>query len=542
MELGVDNCLTHRNVDIVCMRGNQVVGAGGVFFKQSDAISGVRYIVATRDVGGNDPLGARRTGDDEGTSYIVGLNSAGEAETIDGVTVALLDSRNGRVLARLFGRCTGDDLVDRAGGSWRCISRATCAARNYRRVAGDCVRYQEDECASEQGFYQGKCVTPRLLAHCAIRGLVLNPGANRCDMGSSIRCPTGQLYHTARRQCVNARGDPMTCLSYGFGHSTGRGVAMCSAMPDAIQCDNSGGVLDSVSGSTTNGQCIIATTACTDVGYQAKDMRCVASVAGDCAGTQGFDNGKCVTPTLPLQCANRERTPSTFFVLNVTGNGCETHSACADAGYRIDNFACKAYEAGDCTGTQGFDNGRCVTPTLPTQCAHRERTASDVFFVLNMMGNGCQTNTSCANAGYRVDNFTCKASRAEDCLGSEGFNGVDKCLVAPSTVAHCTNRGAYILNVTQDGCVMSDNCGTGNVVNLAGDACIVRLTNADCDSRSGDMSTRVNHAGNNCEPHTIGPCDEGFTLNGARNACVAVAGLPMTCLTFGLGHPDGSGM
>ena len=178
---------------------------------------------------------------------------------------------------------------------------------------------------------------------------------------------------------------------------------------------------------------------CATSGYKVDLGACVAKVGTDCTGTQGLEDGKCITASTAKHCTDRGA-----FVLNQATTGCQTSGACEGEGYKVVSDACVAKVGTDCTGAQGLEDGKCITASTAKHCTDRGA------FVLNQATTGCQTSGACEGEGYKVVSDACVAKVGTDCTGEQGFES-GKC-VAATTAKHCTDRGAFILNKAKTGC------------------------------------------------------------------------------------------
>ena len=326
------------------------------------------------------------------------------------------------------------------------------------------------DCTGTRGFDEndgkGKCVeAPRDPRHCKAASKVLRFDTRGCQMESD--CTTSG-YKVESDACVaKVSGDCMGEQGFHAGK--------CVAVPrDARHCQAVGKVLQfDTRGCQPSG-------ACTTSGYKVESGACVAKVGADCTSEQGFENGKCITATTAKHCTDRGA-----FILNRAMTGCQTESDCTTSGYRVVSGACVAQMgADDCTGTQGFESGQCITATTGQHCQNRGD------FVLNMMADeGCQPSAECTGVGYKVESGACVAQMASDCTGTQGFES-GKCITA-STTKHCTDRGAFILNKATTGCQTESDCTTSGY-KVQSDACVAKVA-GDCNRHAGLRVGQVYH-------------------------------------------------
>ncbi|MBC6498061.1 MAG: hypothetical protein GDA54_07095, partial [Alphaproteobacteria bacterium GM7ARS4] len=339
-------------------------------------------------------------------------------------------------------------------------------------IAAGRFLFLESDCAHRQGFHGGQCITPTEARHCQVRQRVLNRFGNACQFHSACEDEGHRVVsHTCQARTADA------CMG-NEGFESG----VCVDSANAQQCANRGAFVLAFDGSKgcvassacadegyrivahacvanlatnctgsqgfTMGRCIAPTSAshcasrggdtyvytigedgcerqsaCEGLGYRIVESACVANLATNCTGSQGFTMGRCVAPTSASHCANRG---GDTYVYNIGEDGCERQSACEGLGYRIVAHACVANLATNCTGSQGFTMGRCITPTSASHCANR---GGDTY-VYSIGEDGCERQSACEGLGYRIVESACVANLATNCTGSQGFT-MGRC-VAPT--------------------------------------------------------------------------------------------------------------
>ena len=401
-----------------------------------------------------------------------------------------------------------------------CQSSAECTGAGYKVVSGACVASEASDCTNEQGFEAGKCITASTTKHCTDRGaFILNKATTGCQTARACtrlgyKVESGACVAQVASDCTGEQGfEAGKCITASTTkHCTDRGAFILNRAMTGCQtartCTRLGykvvlnACVDKVASDCTSeqgfesGRCITATTGqhcqnrgdfvlnimadegcqssaeCTTSGYKVESGACVAQASGDCTGTQGFDDGKCITATMGEHCANRGD-----FALNMmTDEGCQSSTECTDAGYKIVSGACVAKVGRDCTGEQGFAGGRCITASTVQHC--RARGGS---FLLNRATTGCELASDCTGAGYKIVSNACVVSVAGDCTGRQGFAG-GRCITA-STVKHCTDRGAFVLNQATTGCQTESDCTTAGY-KVVSNACVASVA-GDCTGEQG---------------------------------------------------------
>ncbi|MBC6497210.1 MAG: hypothetical protein GDA54_02670, partial [Alphaproteobacteria bacterium GM7ARS4] len=491
-----------------------------------------------------------------------------------------------------MGRCiaptSASHCANRAGATYvynigedGCERQSACEGQGRKVSSHACVASEAHDCVGMQGFENGRCIAPSTATHCVARGLVLNVEGNGCILSTvcegaghqlgkeghvgrcvlaslpQVNCHAddeesvpskvcadifkgrcilvNQVLARDRKSCdkgdeCKAQGYKVldnACVAKAAGDCTGtQGFAdgKCIMARQASHCVPRGLVLNKMSDGCE------ANTACEGQGYKVSDNACVAKAAGDCTGTQGFADGKCIMARQVSHCVPRG------FVLNKMGDGCEANTACEGQGYKVVDNVCVAKAVGDCTGTQGFTNGRCIIARQVSHCVPRG-------LVLNKMGDGCEANTACEGQGYKVVDNACVASQPRDCRHHQGFDD-GKC-ITPSKVAHCKAYGdgtgaKFVLSIEGNKCQTPRECQSKgyrpqgytcvratlsycvSYRNLGFDVdkgtCIVPQKTADCQHEPGFVVTRL---GSGCQ--TESDClDEGYKIT--NGICVVKTG------------------
>ena len=342
-----------------------------------------------------------------------------------------------------------------------CQTSGACEGEGYKVESDACVAKVGTDCTGTFGFESGKCVPASTVKHCTDRGaFVLNKAMTGCQTSGACE---GEGYKVESDACVaKVWGD---CISGEQGFANGK----CVVKPqDAGHCQAVGKVLQfDMEGCQPS-------DACTTSGYKVRASACVAKVPGDCTGAQGFENGMCIEPTTVQHCKNR----SSDFILDLAKTGCQSEDACNRTGHVVEFDTCVVKL---CTGTQGYDSdsGQCIRPTTGQHCRNRGD------FILNIKVNeGCQRPAQCTAAGYKIKvvSHACVAKVGTDCSGTEGL-AAGRC-VAPTEAVHCTNRGAYILNVNLDSCQTQTECTTAGY-RVMGGSCVGMNIASDCTGEQG---------------------------------------------------------
>ena len=208
--------------------------------------------------------------------------------------------------------------------------------------------------------------------------------------------------------------------------------------------------------------------------------------ATDCSGEAGFLGGKCtvqVFQAAPCRAAGDK-------VLQNDGSGCQSTIECFDEGYKVDTAAGKCVNKipTDCGGRDGFDAGKCVMPddlTSFRQCLNRGNG-----WVLNAVGlGGCQLESDCTNAGYRVDNGFCRVQEdVRGCDITEVLTDDGRC-AAPINGGQCRDKDStLLLSRAGDECQTAAQCAMDGY-KVVGDECVDKV-GADCTGAEGLASGR----------------------------------------------------
>ncbi|MBC6445296.1 MAG: hypothetical protein GDA50_07720, partial [Alphaproteobacteria bacterium GM202ARS2] len=453
--------------------------------------------------------------------------------------------------------CTdrGTFVLNKVGGGG-CQMSGACETDGYKIVAGECVAQVAGECTGVQGFApsggggKGRCIAATTAKHCTDRGaLVLNKvGGGGCQ--TSDDC-TGAGYKVESNTCV-AQGATDCTGAQGFAPSGGKGK--CIAATTVKHCTDRGAfVLNKVGG----GGCQMSGV-CETSGYKVVSDECVAKVAGDCTGTQGFQAGKCVAD--PRDATHCQAVGKVLRIITI---GCESAKACTDAGYKVVDHACAFYVPGECGGTLGFSNGRCVvSPRHPIFCQQVGR-------VLQFDGVGCEPEKACTDSGYKVKSHACVAKVAGDCKGAEEGFAAGKCVALPTDATHCLAVGK-VLQFDTIGCEAEKACTDDGykvesntcVVQVAGDCknaqgfesgkCIAPTTAKHCTDRGSYVFNKVGGGGcqtsddcsgagykvvgDECVAKVAGDCtgaEEGFDPDDGGGRCVAQPSKVKHCKAVG---------
>ncbi|MBC6445297.1 MAG: hypothetical protein GDA50_07725 [Alphaproteobacteria bacterium GM202ARS2] len=371
----------------------------------------------------------------------------------------------------------------RGGG---CRLSDDCTQAGYKVESHTCLAKVAGDCTDTQGFAHDKCIAATTVKHCTDRGAYIfnKVGGGGCRVPDACE---NDGYKVVGHECVSRVASECTGVQ-GFEDG------MCLDATTIKQCIDRGRefVLSRVDG----GGCL-TTDACEAGGYKvAFGETCISKAAADCTGTQGFENGLCIVATEVKHCTDRGS-----FILNKQRDGCQIESACEADGYKVVSNACSDQLAGDCTGTQGFETGKCIAATTVKQCTDR-----GAFILDSVGGGGCQTSTTCTANGYKVVSDACVFKVGGDCEATQGFEA-GKCIAA-TTVKQCTDKGSQsILSkiTTRSGCttrrrclysgykIEADTCFSKGVGDCTGEQgfsdgkCLVATTVKHCTDRGGEF-------------------------------------------------------
>ena len=394
-----------------------------------------------------------------------------------------------------------------------CETALACTTEERKVVGNLCVGKVAADCTGEDGLHNGKCVPlPSVASYCVAAGKVLQIDGEGCQ--SAAACEASGFH-----KALFTNG---LCLRICDGQTRSACVGGQTAQQ---RCQ-------STSGSVWNSETASCQTSdeCEMSGYKVSEKTCVRHDVSECAGTQGFEAGKCIPPTTATHCTSRGP-----YVLDVLGKICQTEDACRSERNEVIEGACVSEDSHtSCTGEQGFDRHECIA--LPTDSDH----CQVIDKVLQLDGEGCQQAKACTDAGYRVFESACIRASQVNCTGTvvlddgrcidavdyctgaeEGFaNGM--CVAQPQDAGHCQAVGK-VLQFDTEGCQLASAC-TEAGYKVQSNACVVKVL--------GDCSGEQGLHGGKCVamPQDAGHCQAaGKVLQRDRRGCESA----MACTTAG---------